>query len=290
LVLVALLVLDLFSATMPFNPVDEDLVASYREPEITEFLESTLEDEEPFRVDVRHPGLLPNFGMTEGFHVASGVFDPMQPAAYTAMHNVLAENPALPGYDLLNVRYWIVEPDADPVDGFEVVFESDSGAQVWERQSALPRAWIVTDVQDVSHEDQIDALRDPGFDPAVTVLLDDPPFAPAGDGEGSVQITRFAPEHITLEVSVDGPAYLVLSEGTYPGWSVEIDGESASVMTANFGVRSIPLDESSSEIELRYEPGFVTLGLISGGLGGLLLLGLLVGPVVVSRIPDNRAE
>jgi hypothetical protein len=288
LALGTVMVLDLFSATIPFNPVDEDLVDGYREPQITAFLDERWDDSEPFRVDVRHPGLLPNFGMIDGVHVASGVFDPMQPAAYTGIHDRLAENPEAPAYDLLNVRYWIVPSDTELIDGFEVAFESSAGTHVWERQTARPRAWIVSDVRAVSHDEQLEEILDSDYDPSTTVLLEDPPISPDGDVDGSVEILRYSPERITLDVSVEGPAYVVLSDGNYPGWTAEIDGESVSVMTANYGIRAIPVDSSNDVIEMRYSPGTVTVGLVGAGLGVLLLVGILAGPMIGLRIARNR--
>src|SRR5699024_2199081 len=97
---------------------------------------------DPYRIEVQHPDILPNFGSVIGVHVAGGVFDPMQPAAYTHLYNSLAQNPGLPAYDLLNTRYWITSQEADAPPGFEKAFTSASGTIIWERRSTLPRAWF----------------------------------------------------------------------------------------------------------------------------------------------------
>jgi hypothetical protein len=290
IVLTLVLVLDLFSATMPFNPTDEDLVAGYRDPEVTDILSSEWDAQDPFRIDVQHPGLLPNFGSTHGLHIATGVFDPMQPAAYAAMHNVLVEEPEHPAYDLLNVRYWLVPADADPVAGFDPVFEGTTGTQLWERPSALPRAWFVGQVEAMPYGAQLDALRDEDFDPSTTVLIENPPQTPEGANAGTVEIIRYEPEHITLDVDADGEGYVVISEGVYPGWAGEIDGEPITLLTANYGIRAVPVDENTQRVDLTYQPGFVTAGLIAAGLGGLLLLGMLAGPLTMSRVPSKRLE
>ena len=286
--LTAVLALDLFSATMPFNPTEEDLVASYREPEITAYLQERMAPEEPFRIEVQHPGLLPNFGVIDGIHVASGVFDPMQPSAYTTIFNVLSESPENPGYNLLNLRYVVLSPELDPSDGFELAFESSAGNQLWERSASLPRAWFVSEVIDLEHEAQIDALRDASFDPAQTVLIEDPPVQPDGSSEGSVSISRYEPERMTFEVDADGPGYLVISEGDYPGWAADVDGDPETILSANHGIRAIPVDEHTHQVELRYAPQLVTVGSIAAVIGGLALLAMLIAPVVIGRIPSER--
>jgi hypothetical protein len=290
LMLTAVLTLDLFSATMPFNPVEEDLVSSYREPEVTAFLQERWDETDPFRIDVQTPGLLPNFGMIDGIHVASGVYDPMQPAAYTTMHNVLSESVASSGYDLLNVRYRLVGPDAEVEQGFEPVFESGSGVRILERESALPRAWIVGEVLDIEYGVQVDALRGADFDPSTTAVIDDPPVSPDPEVSGTVEIDAYEPEHLALTVDANAQGYLIIADGAYPGWTANVDGESVPILTANYGMRAIPIDADTERVELLYQPGFVTLGMIGAGLGLLALLGMIAGPIVLSRVPSERLD
>ena len=291
LALVFLMALDLFSATMPFNPTEEDLVSGYRDSEVVAYLDQQRDESEPFRIDLHHPDLLPNFVMLHGYHVASGVFDPMQPATYTTVYNVTSETTVHPAWDLLNARYLILPSDIeDAPAGFELAFESDAGNQVWERESALPRAWFVSEVLDIEHEEQIDVLRSAEFDPAEQVLIEDPPVVPENGSTGDVEVTRYEPERMTLSVDVDGPGYVVLSEGDYPGWSAEIDGSSTEVLTANHGVRAIAVDADSSEIDMRYEPGLVPMGWIGSLIGFVLIAGMIAGIRSDGRQPGSSGH
>jgi uncharacterized membrane protein YfhO len=91
-------------------------------------------------------------------------------------------------------------------------------------------------------------------------------------------------------VNADGEGYVVISEGAYPGWEAEIDGEAVTLLTANYGIRAVPVNENTRRVDLTYQPGFVTAGFIAAGFGGLLLLGMFAGPVTISRIPSKRIE
>jgi hypothetical protein len=288
--LTVLLALDVFSATMPFNPTEDDIVANYRDPEIVAFLEEEWADSDPFRVDNHHPELLPNFGMIDGFHVASGVFDPMQPAAYTTTYNVVSELPENPAYDLLNARFMIRHAGAeDEPEGFELVFEGQTGSQIWERETALPRGWFVSDVVDLDRESQIDAMRSAEFDPAEQVLIEDPPVTPDDRATGTVELLEYSPERLRFGVDAEGPGYVVISEGDYPGWVAEIDGESAEILTANHGIRAVAVDAEMSEIELRYESGLVTLGWIGTITVALIVAGMVLTVSLYTRqVPGKR--
>jgi hypothetical protein len=276
--LVALIVLDVFSATGSFNPTDEDLLASYREPEIAAYLQDHWEETGPFRVDSRHPGLQPNFGQLNGVQEAAGVFDPMQPALYTALVNRLREHPELPGFDMLNIRYLITDDETAPATGFTPRLMSDAGSVLWERENALPRAWFVSTAADVPHESSLDALLDPAFDPSETVIIDGPPVEPMPGASGELAIRQYEPERIVLDVAVDGAGYVVLSEGYFPGWTARVDGERVDVVPANHGLRAIPVEAASGRIELRYEPPLVLAGWLMAAAGGVLVLSALVAP------------
>jgi hypothetical protein len=287
------MLLDLFSATMPFNPTEEDLVASYREPEISEFLAGVSESDEPFRIENQHPELLPNFPMLDGFQMVSGVYDPMQPSAYTQLHHVVSEDPGEEIFNLLNVRFLLLPSDSDPPDGFDLVLESSSGNQIWERSNALPRAWFAAEAIDVDYSEQLDVIRAGAFDPRTQVLIDGVSSNGDDGSTGDVSIMRYSPEAIELQVDSDVPGYVVLSEGDFPGWVAKVNGEPTEILTANFGLRAVEVDSGSSEIELRYEPGLVRLGWLGAVLGLIAITGMVLRPVVRARMrrtPDENVS
>lgn len=284
LALTGVLILDLFSATMPFNPTGQDLTASYREPEITDSLQDAWQESGPFRVDVSHPGLMPNFGMLNDFHAGSGVFDPMQPAAYTNLFNVLESDPGNPAYDLLNIHYLILPGNSELAPGrFDLVLESEAGNQLWEREDPLPRAWFVPGA--VVHDSafHLDLLRQGEIDPRSTVLLEEVPIDADGSASGSVEIVSYEPERIELAIDTDGPGYVVLSEGMYPGWNATADGDDLPVLLANSGLRAVPVDESTSDVVISYGAELELFSALGSIVGLLMIIVAIAAPVLTRR-------
>lgn len=284
LALAGVLILDLFSATMPFNPTEQDLTASYREPEITSALQDAWQDSGPFRVDVSHPGLMPNFGMLDDLHAGGGVFDPMQPAAYTNLFNRLSDDPNNPAYDLLNIHYLILPGDTDSAPGgFELMLESEAGNQLWEREDPLPRAWFVSNAVENDSELHLDLLQQGEIDPRETVLLEEMTLNVDGSTSGSVEIVSYDPERIEMTVDADGPGYVVLSEGSYPGWNATASGDDLPVLLANGGLRAVPVDESTSDVVISYEARLELFSAAGSIVGLLMVVGAIAGPIVARR-------
>ncbi len=50
---------------------------------------------------------------------------------------------------------------------------------------------------------------------------------------GTVTISEWKPDAITLDVDAAGPSILVLHETSYPGWDAEVNGASKPVLLAN---------------------------------------------------------
>jgi uncharacterized membrane protein YfhO len=81
--------------------------------------------------------------------------------------------------------------------------------------------------------------------------------------EGSqAAVTTWMPNRV--EVSATGPGTLVLSEISYPGWSVTVDGQQSTIETAEGGLRAVRLDAGRHEVIFSFRPVSVYAGL---GLG-----------------------
>jgi uncharacterized membrane protein YfhO len=69
------------------------------------------------------------------------------------------------------------------------------------------------------------------------------------------------PDRLVLRVAATAPALLVLSEVWDPGWSATVDGEPASVLLADHALRAVPVPPGTYQVELRYDPPLLWLGL-----------------------------
>jgi uncharacterized membrane protein YfhO len=102
----------------------------------------------------------------------------------------------------------------------------------------------------------------------------------ATDAEpGTVQVLSYAAGSIRLHTSAASNALLVLSETYYPGWTARLDGQAGPpVLRGDVLFRVVPVPAGEHDIELRFEPASLSLGLGVSGAALLLMLGALVVP------------
>jgi hypothetical protein len=186
-----------------------------------------------------------------------------------------------PVLDLLGVRYAVVGP-TDQVDWtcWNVLQRGSMPGQVsvrgqapaeleyWilENQNALPRAFVVGEARILrSGEDSTRALSE--LNPRREVLLaKDLLSAGARSGFQPAHILEYRANRVTVEVTLQRPGYLVLTDTWYPGWTAEDDGTPVELVPANVFCRAVPLGAGRHTVVFRY--GW------SGYLGGMMLSAL----------------
>jgi hypothetical protein len=155
--------------------------------------------------------------------------------------------------------------------------------KIYQNLVLLPRAFVVHRASVVRDEDAALAiLSDPAFDPARQAILDGGPELDAGAGVSSVELLAYEPERIRIQVALDTPGYLLLTDTFYPGWVAEVDGQPASLRRANLYFRAVALEAGEHQVSLRFEPDSVRWGL-GVGLASWLIWGLAFA-VVAARI------
>jgi hypothetical protein len=72
----------------------------------------------------------------------------------------------------------------------------------------------------------------------------------------SVRGRVIALEATRMEVEIDAPApgLVVINDAMYPGWTVEVDGDPAPALTANWWVRGVAVDAGHHRIIWTFEP------------------------------------
>jgi hypothetical protein len=295
LLAVVLVVLDLYGATASFNPGTDDLTAGYRHPQAVAFLQQ-MRQSGPFRIASSTLAWQPDLASVAGLDDAVGLFDPMQPAAYKKVADVLSggNDPTL--YNLLNVRYLITDTKAKaPSDAFEPVLKTDDGLVIWENHDVMPRVRLSYVGQQISVDDALAAVTSPGFNPVSTVYLSGK-IAPAQPGgSGTARIDEYLNDRVSIHVQTDRPVYLILADSAYPGWNATIDGTATSVATADGIFRAITVPAGTHEIVFRFDPPIVAKGWIVAGVSLLALLVILAAGVFQwhrtrRRIGINRAR
>jgi hypothetical protein len=150
---------------------------------------------------------------------------------------------------------------------------------LWLNRSALPRAFVVGEVEVVRDEAQL-LQRLETFDPRRRVLIERSRRGcsslegqrPVHSSEiGVVRIVEYSSTRIQLETELRQPGALVVTDTHYPGWTVRVNGTWAPLLRANFLFRAVCLPPGRHQVEMRYEPRAFWAGLIItlGTLGGL---------------------
>ncbi len=162
---------------------------------------------------------------------------------------------------------------------WERVLSSD--IKLYQNHAVLPRAFLVSNMLTAPDtHTALDMMRDSSFDPthmAVIVGVGEPI---SGKSEGGLAtVTEYRPERIEIRVEAKAETYLLLTDAYYPGWTVTVNGQPATIERADVMFRAVHVPAGTSTVVFEYQPGWWPGVLIFGviawlagllGLGGLL--------------------
>jgi len=202
-----------------------------------------------------------NGGMVYGLRSVFG-YDPLILQRYQSFITSRPD-PQAKTYDLLNARYLITlgPQDFDESPGTPQLVHEEAGVWIYERPTALPRAWIVPQIEVIVDEAALTRIHDPGFDPRATALVASY-LECVGSGDGG-EAAVLSDEGSRLRVQVQGGGgLLVLSDLDYPGWRATVDGNQTPVVRADYILRALCVPPGQHLVELTYEPRLPTIGLV----------------------------
>lgn len=271
---VGLVFLDLATVAAYTDLGDKPPTSGYDHPQIVEFLRA-----EPgfFRIDSRTDVWdvwQPNLALLAGLYDVGGVDNPLV-VADVARYLEGTGGRSTRLYDLLGVGYVLGSKEVTlDWDKFSLAFDGDPTVNVYRNESSLPRAFMVH--RAVVADDQEDAwarIHQDAFDPATTVVLESgqPLEGPAGV-EDRVQVVRYAPNALEIELEAGAEGYLFLSDPFYPGWKAELDGEPAELLRADYAFRAVKVPPGSHRVTMSFRSGSWYVGLVLTLLTVLLLL------------------
>jgi hypothetical protein len=173
--------------------------------------------------------------------------------------------------------------DLVPGPTFQSLFPEP--VRTWGVPGARPRAYAVGRARAIDGPAAIQALVEPGFDPATEVVLSGEGARAAAEaargGTGSVRIVELRGDRVRLEAELDAPGVVVAVDAWDPGWRAWLDGRPVRVLRANGAFRAVSVPAGRHVVEMRYRPWPVALGLSLSGLG---LLALVAGALVGRRL------
>ena len=159
----------------------------------------------------------------------------------------------------------------------------DNEIRVLEDTAAFPRAFVVPRARVApSLGTALSEMIHQPFHPDQEVILADDTttqatvVSPDRGGEGSARVTDYSAGSIKIHTTASADAWLVLSDTFYPGWLASVDGQPSTVLRGDVLFRVVAVPAGEHEVELRFEPVSVKLGLMISIVALLALGGAFV--------------
>jgi len=235
--------------------------------------------------------------MNEGIYAVDG-YETMNVGCYkeyvdysqgvsSATQLTFAINAVTPMMEALGLRY-LVLPNRQQFmrKGYRLGF-AGYGANIYEKESPIPRTYVVHRARVISDRAGILPELSMGFDFGREVILEkEPGVVLSGrmmaEHVSRVELVRSLPNEIVVKTALPDAGMLVLSDVYYPGWKVYVDDRLSEILRANYAFRAVALDAGEHTVVFRYEPRSFMLG-ARVTLGALVMLGLYFCALAVRR-------
>lgn len=158
-------------------------------------------------------------------------------------------------YDMLRCRYGIIRKEGQ-IRIYE--FSTD----------VMPRLALIRDWRVVAGRDRIFSfMKDNGFDPRETVILEQDPKLPESEmtkENGTVRFVDSSTNHLTIEADLPEPAVLLITDAYSKGWRAHsLEGsvqKTYDVIPANYVLQAVPLTAGHHLFRLEYLPSGFLVG------------------------------
>jgi hypothetical protein len=187
-------------------------------------------------------------------------------------------------HSLLSVKYVIVPPGTQmPQDRYGLAFDGD--VWIYENREVLPRAYMVQQARFVeTEEDALAEMYSANFDPRKTVVIAGSARPGSLDVPSAehpvVEVARYTPSEVEVNVDSMNKGFLVLSDRYYPGWKVFVDGKESLMYKANYIFRAVQLDKGQHRIRFSFGPPLFRLGLY---ISIVSVIFVIIGACVMRR-------
>jgi hypothetical protein len=193
--------------------------------------------------------------------------------------------------DLMNVRFLIADRGQRTAGSLREVFTGKE-VSVFENPQHLPRAFLVHRYEKLVKEEAIlGRLFSPGFDPKVSVILEEDPgirqASPSVSGkEDQATVDFYSTDTIRILTKSGSPSMLVLLDSFYPGWKAFVDGKPGKLVKADYLFRAVPLADGAHTVEMKYEPP----GFAAGRWLSVFGLAVIAGLPIIENTWKRRSK
>jgi hypothetical protein len=134
---------------------------------------------------------------------------------------------------------------------------------VYRLRRALGRAYAVRFVRALGNDAAVGGMLASGrFDPAREAYTSD--LAAVGDYPGSpgtvLRWLEDGPDHLVIDVEAPGPAFVVVADSWFPGWTATLDGRPTEIHRVDLILRGVRVPPGRHRLEMRYVPEGWRLG------------------------------
>jgi hypothetical protein len=178
--------------------------------------------------------------------------------------------------NMLNTRY-IILPGGEGSQEISVKNEKANG-----------NAWLVKSIKTVASADsEIVGLY--GINTKTQAIVQqkfksEMPYKDNYDGDGSIRLTSYQPNHLVYESNTKGEEFAVFSEIYYPkGWNAYIDGQLKPHIGVNYVLRGMVVPAGTHKIEFKFEPRSYQTGNSIALAGSILLIVVVVAGFYLDR-------
>lgn len=180
---------------------------------------------------------------------------------------------------MLNTKYLIVAPNDAVSENKTKLVYSSKDMRIYENLNVIPRAYLVHNYSVVKGRERIlETMTSDSFNPTQNVILEENPdkVMQAFDGyNDTVQITEYRHNGMKIKTYSDCSGFLIVSDNFYPGWHVYVNGIEEEIIRANYIMRGVYLDKGINEVEFKFSPQIVSIGLFISLFTLLILLSLI---------------
>ena len=153
----------------------------------------------------------------------------------------------------------------------------DGELTISERLGRLPRAFVVYSAETIADEKSaIHRVLDESFDIRNVAVLSQPATIPSSSdlSASPADILSYSDTEVVLRATAVRAGLLVLGDQAYPGWQAWVDGQPADVLTANVVWRGVLLQPGEHQVEFKFAPRSLQIGLALAAAGIVLAASL----------------
>ncbi len=297
LLAVLVVALDLFLAGYGFNPAADPRWLSFVPPAVR-FLQERQQEDLHFRItsyvaphektfNANGPWLY-DIQDVRGYGsiISKQYMDYMSMISnqYEALYNRVApistdqwwalDSPLL---DLLNVKY-VVTTQAISSTRYSLVYAGE--VRIYENGGVMPRAFTLPEQSALYTRDVAGAVQ--GYDPRYFVILDGQVAdqRPTAGQPGAARISRYGHNEVLVDVLLDAPGWLILTDSYFPGWRAylrpwggsESDEQEVTIQRHAGQFRAVHLPAGHHTVRFKYTPTSVKVGFFLAFLGMAILV------------------